>query len=301
MSSIHGTIRRYQLIIKKLKPNTYTSMREMEEFLNGHGFENSRRTVQRDFEKIRYEIGVEIVYNRSRNGYSITSESRINVEQFLRLANLAQITQIIAGPIAREKELLNYVSFEAQGSLIGLKHIAPLFQAIRKRLKVEINHSAFYRNTAHHYKLQPYLLKEYNERWYVVAWVEEKDEFRSFGIDRIDALQVTDECFDRDAHPDPADLFKDTIGIIHSDKKAELVELAFEPFIGKYIKTLPLHDSQVIVIDNDRELRIQLMVIPNIELERKILSYGSKVKVNQPDWLAEEIASELKKSIAQYK
>jgi predicted DNA-binding transcriptional regulator YafY len=300
MSSIHGTIHRYQLIIDKLKGNSYPTIQEMMDYLRESGFENSQRTVQRDFEKIRYEFGVNIVYNRSMNGYFIAEDSRLNVEQFLRLANLSQLTQIIAGPTAKDKELLNYISFESKGTLRGLEYIAPLFRAIRQSLKVKISHTTFYRNTAHTYDVWPYMLKEYNERWYVVGWVVEKDEFRSFGVDRIDELVVTDVSFDRDLKPDPAPFFKDAIGIIYSNQKAETVVLAFHPFQGKYIKTLPLHDSQSILEDSDKVLRIQLFVLPNIELKRKILSYGSEVKVEKPEWLAQEIASELRKSIGQY-
>jgi len=300
MSSIHGTIRRYQLIINKLNTITYTSMKQMMEFLHEHGFEDSKRTTQRDFQKLRDEFGVNIIYERSGNYYSISEESRLNVDQFLRLANLSQLTQIMASPLKKEKELLNYVSFEAQGSLRGLEHISPLFQAIKQRLKVKISHTTFYRKTAHNYEVLPYMLKEYNERWYVVAWVTEKKEFRSFGVDRIGELTVTDERFKREAHPDPAAFFKDAIGIIYSNQKAETVELAFHPFQGNYLKTLALHDSQTILEDNDKVLRIRLHILPNIELKRKIMSYGSEVKVIQPQWLAKEIAAELRKNIGRY-
>lgn len=275
-------------------------MQEMRDYLHDCGFENSQRTIQRDFEKIRYEFGVNIIYERSRNGYHIAEDSQLNVEQFLRLANLSQLTQIITGPAAKDKDLLNYISFEAKGTLRGLEYIAPVLRAIKQNLKIKISHTTFYRKNTHNYEVWPYMLKEYDERWYVVGWVTEKEEFRSFGVDRIDELVVTNESFDRKLHPDPAPFFKDAIGIIYSNQKPETVELAFHPFQGKYIKTLPLHDSQSILEDNNKVLRIRLHVLPNIELKRKILSYGSEVKVEKPEWLAQEITAEMKKGLGQY-
>src|SRR6056297_847938 len=103
MSSLHGTIRRYQLIIHKLESSSYPTMREVHDFLHDRGFQDSLRTLQRDFEKIRYEFGVNIVYNLSGKGYFIDGESRLNVEQFLRFANLSHLTQLIAGSAAKDK------------------------------------------------------------------------------------------------------------------------------------------------------------------------------------------------------
>jgi predicted DNA-binding transcriptional regulator YafY len=272
-------------------------MVEMMDYLFQQGFENSKRTMQRDFQHIRDEFGVNIVYNRSRNGYYIPEESSPYVDQFLRLANLAQLTQIFA---INNRELLNYISFESQGSLRGLHHLTPLLNAIRNSQVVRINHTTFYRKETRTYEVQPYLLKEYGERWYLVGWVLEKNEFRSFGIDRIDGLEITAKLFDRKEHPEPLDFFRHSIGIIYSDQKPEIVELSFQPFQGKYIKTLPLHDSQIVVEDTQDIVRVKLFVSPSVELKRKILSYGSKVKVEKPDWPAHDIAEELKKNIGQY-
>ncbi|MGM0649710.1 MAG: WYL domain-containing protein [Bacteroidota bacterium] len=64
--------------------------------------------------------------------------------------------------------------------------------------------------------------------------------------------------------------------------------LAYTPTQGKYIKTLPMHNSQKVLIDNDNECRISINVGPNFELNQQILKHGDTVKVLEPQWLAKK-------------
>jgi len=58
---------------------------------------------------------------------------------------------------------------------------------------------------------------------------------------------------------------------------------------GKYIKSLPLHETQKILIDNDKELRISLEIYLTYDFKQEILSYGENVKVIEPKHFAEEL------------
>jgi len=95
-------------------------------------------------------------------------------------------------------------------------------------------------------------------------------------------------------------LFDHTIGLVFSQNTVQDVILSLTPTQGKYIKTLPLHRSQEILIDNEEECRIKIHVIPNYELTQEILRLGDTVKVLEPGWLATEIRQILKKTLKQY-
>ncbi|OFY96939.1 MAG: hypothetical protein A2491_14240 [Bacteroidetes bacterium RIFOXYC12_FULL_35_7] len=90
-------------------------------------------------------------------------------------------------------------------------------------------------------------------------------------------------------------------GVVYSYHEQQKVILSFTSVQGKYIKSLPLHKSQRIIIDNEDELRIELNVIPNYELSQLILMHGETVKVIEPVWLIDEIKETLKASLKQYK
>ena len=72
-------------------------------------------------------------------------------------------------------------------------------------------------------------------------------------------------------------------------------------FQGKYIKSQPIHHSQKIVIDSDKELRIELRVKVNYELEEQILKHGQRVRVLEPKSFRKLIKTRLKEAIAGYK
>ena len=78
------------------------------------------------------------------------------------------------------------------------------------------------------------------------------------------------------------------------------VLLAFSAYQAKYIKTLPLHKSQVIVSENDNEVIFGLFVAPNYELLQRILMYGKEVRVLEPESLANQVKDILTESIKKY-
>jgi predicted DNA-binding transcriptional regulator YafY len=144
-------------------------------------------------------------------------------------------------------------------------------------------------------------LKEYQNRWYVVGIIGDSEDFRTFGIDRIEGLKIIPETFKVNPKLNPAEMFERTIGLVYSIGTPQKVVLSFTPTQGRYIKTLPLHASQEILVDNEKECRISLYVIPNYELNQEILKHGNAVKVIEPKWLADEIKGILKDALNNYK
>ena len=96
--------------------------------------------------------------------------------------------------------------------------------------------------------------------------------------------------------------YKYCFGIISPNgKDPEEIELSFSPYQGKYIKTLPLHDTQKILTDNEEELRISLDLVITKDLIMEILSHGENVKVIKPKSLIRDIKNQLDKTSNYYK
>ena len=148
--------------------------------------------------------------------------------------------------------------------------------------------------------MKPYLLKEYQNRWYVVGIVAGINELRTFGLERIEALEVCDEIFKADLKLNPSQKFDDAIGLMFSISKKEKVVLSFSPSQGCYIKSLPMHHSQKVLVDNELECRIELNVVVNYELIQQILMHHSMVKVLEPCSLVDEMKRLLQEALAQY-
>ncbi len=298
--SRQGTIRRYTLIIDKLKSNQFPSFNTIKNYLFEHGFEISSRTIQRDIEQIRYEFGIEILYNRFKNGYYINYEDSINIESFFKFLEIVNTAELLTDSLIESKDALKYFLFENQGSLKGLEHLKEILQAVRERRIISFSYLSYITDQIKKYSLKPYLIKEYQDRWYIIGILENSNEFRTFGIDRIEKLKLKSKIFLPDKNINAAKLFEDIIGLNYSGGKIEKVVLSFTCLQGKYIKSLPIHKSQKILIDNSEEFRIELNIIPNYELIQKIMFYGDAVKILKPKWLMLDIKERFKKALENY-
>ena len=299
--SKHGTIRRYTLIIEKIGRNQYPSFEMIKDYLYEHGFEVATRTIQRDIEQIRFEFGIEIKYNRTRNGYYIDTEASLNTESFLRFLEIVNTAELLTESLKDSKDTLNYISFESQGDLRGIENLKPLLFAIKNHRKITFIHENFDTGKHRKYSLRPYLLKEYQNRWYLVGKKEGTNDFRTFGIDRILKLELKEATFKPEVRINPIELFENTIGLTYSIKKLEEVILTFTPLQAKYVKSLPLHKSQEIIEESVEEVKVKLKIIPNFEFKQRILMLGETVKVLKPKWLADEIRKSLTATLRNYK
>lgn len=298
--SQQGVIKRYTLIIEKANSGQYPSFREILEYLHEHGHEISDRTLQRDMEQIRNEFGVELQYKNSRNGYEIDYSKSVNVEEFFRFLEIVNTASLLSETLAESKNSLENISFGSFGGMKGTENLKPLLQAIKERQKVSFTHFNFHKEKERKYTLKPYLIREYQNRWYVIGVVAGFSDLRTFGVDRIENLELKAETFQPDENINPKELFDNIIGVIYSMGEKEKVVLSFTPKQGKYVKTLPLHRTQQILVDNQQELRIALNIIPNFEFIQQILLHGDTVKVIEPGWLVEEIKGRLSRALEQY-
>lgn len=296
----HSTIKRYTLIIEKIGRNQYPSFEIIRDYLYDHGFEISARTIQRDIEQIRFEFGVEIKYDRTRNGYYIDTETGINTDTFLRFLEIVNTAELLTESLRESKDSLHYISFDSHGSLRGIDNLKPLLFAIKNKRRVTFLHENFETGKQKTYSVKPYLLKEYQNRWYLVGIIEGSKEYRTFGIDRILNLEVLKVTFKTETKINPVELFENTIGISYSGNELEEVILSFTPLQAKYVLSLPLHQSQEIISKNKNEVQIRLKIIPNFEFIQRILMLGENVKVLHPTWLVNEIKKSLANAIKNY-
>ncbi|PLX07867.1 MAG: hypothetical protein C0596_08990 [Marinilabiliales bacterium] len=80
---IYQIINSYYLIINKIKGSDYPSFEEIQEHLAENGISISLRTLQRDLQNIRHEFSIEVIYNKSQNGYILNTETSSNFKYFM--------------------------------------------------------------------------------------------------------------------------------------------------------------------------------------------------------------------------
>jgi predicted DNA-binding transcriptional regulator YafY len=145
------------------------------------------------------------------------------------------------------------------------------------------------------------VLKEFKNRWYLFAKDAYDKQIKCYALDRLSELTMGNTRFVADEHFNLNERLKYCFGIMspNAEEPSEVI-LSFEPFQGKYIKSLPLHDTQEIIKDTKDELRIRLTVYPTYDFLQELLSYGDRVKVIKPKRLANELKETYAKALKKY-
>jgi len=184
----------------------------------------------------------------------------------------------------------------------GIQWLEPLTKAILNKVVIEFEYQKFLSDTIKVHEVEPLLLKEFRNRWYLLGLHCKTKSLLLFGLERLTNLKLIEgKHFKRPGGFDHVDYFKHYYGITIKDGKPEKIVLSFTPRQGMYIKTQPLHESQRILKDDKNELRIELYLVPNFDLFMQILSYGAEAKVLKPEGLVKWVKEEVEKTALIYK
>ena len=124
---------------------------------------------------------------------------------------------------------------------------------------------------------------------------------KSFALDRLTNLEITNQKFEYPKDYNIEENYRYCFGIINpNNEEPQNILLSFDPFQGKYIKSLPLHETQEIVIDNEEELQIKLKLCVTEDLLMELLSFGDDMKVSAPKSSADEIKKAHQQAFSQY-
>lgn len=219
--------------------------------------------------------------------------------------NFSSAIEKILAVLASSKGLTNnekaraIVQTERTPLITGGHMIPKIIEAINIKSIIAFKYQKFDDEEIKEVKLQPYLIKEDRHLWYVLG-KNHKGYFITYALDRISELTILEEKFISDDF-DFENYFKYSFGITVTDDEPLNVILSFTPFQGKYIKALPIHPTQNILIDNDEELKISVDVKPSYEFFEKILGYGANVKVISPPEIVNDLKIKLEEASSRYK
>jgi len=293
-------ISRYSLIIKKLRkhPATFAEIAEYltsESELHSYNFTISKRTFLRDREDIHSLYNVDIQYDLSRKLYFINHDEKPEFnERILEAFDILNTLNL-------SEELSKYVHLEKRKST-GTEYLLDLIFAMKNKLQIRFSYHKFWEDKETQRFVEPYALKEFKYRWYLLAKDNKDKKVKSFALDRFANVEVTRKSFELPVNYNIEESFQYCFGIINPDN-AQLREiiLSFDPIQGKYVKSLPLHESQEVLINNQHELQIKLKLFVTYDLVKEILAFGEYVKVLSPDSLKKQIKSIHKSALEQYK
>lgn len=165
-------------------------------------------------------------------------------------------------------------------------HLAALLEAMRENHAVTITYCRFNRTESHKFAIEPYCVKLFEDRWYVLARNVQYDDLRIYGLDRIADLEVTADTFRLPKDFSASDYFSNYYGIVTDKgmKPQRIVIRAYGSHIP-YIKSLPLHHSQRLLEDNGEYADFEFFLTPTYDFVMRLLHVGAMMEVISPETL----------------
>ena len=288
----------------------------------------SERTLKEDIKRMRDDINLAYyapIENIRGIGYKYSDQDFKLTEQPLKPAEVEALKEIVEllhqfkgfkyfadaeGLIHNLEETITKsefidVEFDILPDYRGLEFIEPLKKAIKERTVLKMVYRAFSDDAEVPRHIHPYMLKEYNNRWFVYAYTEEyKDTNRTegvYGLERIVQLVKTDKKFHSPNVKRIKEYFKNIIGVTnYEDREVEDIVIRMKKHRAHYLRTKPVHYSQKVIKESLDYDWFSFKLKPNPEFRALILGYGKDAFVEKPASLANEIKIILQEAAGQY-
>ncbi len=247
----------------------------------------TRRTFQRDIKEIYLKHKIKIKVNRKDGVYYIVRNTE-KTEQAISKYNLLTLQN--------SGRKYNFIKKEKH-NLHGTIFIPKIFFAIENNNIIKINYKENWEIERDDFDLEPLAFKEFKTRWYLIAKDRREDaekQIKNFELSRIKKVELTEQKFE-EHNFDIEQHFDKYFGIRTDNDPYEEVILAVEPTHTKYLRAVPLHNSQQILETEgkDEDNIIKLKVHITFDFRQEILSAGWRIEVLKPESFRNEMKNEL--------
>ena len=184
----------------------------------------------------------------------------------------------------------------------GREYLPVILESLKKNIVLEMTYKSFWRDEANTFEIEPYCLKAFKQRWYLVGRSPYYDKIMIYALDRVHQLELTERSFEYPEDFKAEDYFDDCFGIIADQKvKVETVKLKVSAGQANYLRSLTLHQSQKEIERTDEYSIFTVRLRPTFDFQQEILSMGSDIEVLSPDWFRDDIAKDIKHTWNKYK
>lgn len=264
--------------------------------LNDKGEPLAERTFHNHRDAILQTFGIEINNDRSQGYYILNKEDlegdgiRKWLFDSISMYNL----------LNRSTNLRNKILFERVPS--SQPWLEVIVNAIAEGKAIEVSYQASSSDKPHTYCMHPYCLKLFKQRWYVIARRDEFDNPYVYALDeRMKDIKIMNKKLEIPKDFDAKELYKDYYGVIMDFVEPEKVIIKVDADQVHYYESLPLHETQTIIEQNDEYSIFEYYLAPNYDFKHELLSKGESVEVIEPKWFRDDIKRTIKSMLNRYK
>lgn len=197
---------------------------------------------------------------------------------------------------------ISYMSFDNNNDVVGLEYVETILEAIMHKYPLKMWYKPFNKDKFVS-NVHPYHLRQYNRRWFLLAYSEDRKAISNYPLDRITKLEHLSKPY-IETDVDFEEFFDDIVGVTNYEGlPLEKVVLKVSNKSIDYIRTKPLHWSQTELneLGTESHTFIQLKLRINIELEMLLFSYNDAIEIIEPIKLRESFAQKIKNMSSMYK
>jgi hypothetical protein len=184
----------------------------------------------------------------------------------------------------------------------GEQYLPDILEALKKNLVLGMTYQSYTRDEAKTFEVEPYCLKAFKQRWYLVARSPYYDKVMIYALDRVHWLEVKDKSFKYPKNFIPEKFFDDSFGIIADQRiDVETVKIKVSASQANYLRSLTLHQTQKEIERTDEYSIFTVRLRPTFDFRQEILSQGCDIEVLEPKWFRDEMAEIAKRMWNKYR
>lgn len=286
-------------------------------------YEISQRTAQRDIEFMLDNLKAPLKYSHEKKGYYYHDGSYelpalwFSEENIMAIALAVRLASSIPDTRIKHKlcEFLQHafhlqdsyknICLEKISDKISVKNIEysrvdegffhEIIDALFRESPVAIAYYSPHTNKETLRTILPLHLIHYMGSWHIIAFCTKRKGLRDFALSRIKSVNHSTEKIILPADlPSIKEYTRKNFGIMQGDETQDVC-LRFTPAVAEWIAEQIWHPLQKLSFDSEKGILMRFPVADFREIKRRILSYGSDVKVISPKKLAAEIKGEINK------
>lgn len=264
----------------------------------------------------RVKAGKKSYYRYRNPSFSINSQplnqtelTQINsaleiISRFNGMPQFAWVNEIVTkinNGFEIQNDSASIISFDSNQYLKGIEHLGNLFNSINGCKVLKMVYRPFRSEHDIDMIIHPYYLKQFNNRWFLFGLNDKYKSISNIALDRIVSFEPTTLKYIKNITTNFVEYFEDIIGVTKPEHGIlTKIELEFNHDEAPYVLTKPIHGSQKKIRHDEDGLVVLIEIIPNIEFEKLILSFGEKVKVLSPKKIADAIKVRYTDALKQY-
>jgi predicted DNA-binding transcriptional regulator YafY len=247
----------------------------------------------------------------TREERNLLREVLNTIGQFDGLDNFKWLDDFKIGLGLEERRQI--ISFSNNPYLQNSNLLGTLFDQISNEVVIRLSYHTFADPDIRNIDFHPYLLKQYNDRWFLLGAADSDRKILTFALDRIDKVDPLPEKKYVPCSEDLSERFEDIVGVtLYKDRHVEHIVFWVSDASKDYIMTKPIHESQTSIKGEEESYLhekysqleggafFSIVCIPNYELIRELCSFGKDLIVLGPTSIQNAVFNRISVMLEEY-